>query len=236
MGFKFPWEGDGVTGQLSRIDKANQGAENAILQAIEESKALSQTGPGQAELNKVLNPLYAQRDTLGAEANRYSGLSELLRGLTTGSALGSTANAQISAVNAARMSGNGRFGSGGYAAATARRGAVDAAVMQSAALADALLQGTLQGTSVDAGYRGNMLAQQGQIQQQIAGVEQGFMGLQEERTRMPIGYRAELANVLLGVAGINQGIATQKMANSASQQTAFMNNMFQTMQSGQKLF
>jgi hypothetical protein len=228
MGFKFPWEGDGVTGQLSRIDAATKGAEDALLKAIEESKQLSTTGPNRTDLNRVLNPLIAQRDMLDSEAGRYGGLSQLLQGLATNSALGDTSNAQIAAVNAARLSGSGRFGAGGFAASQARRGAVDAAAMQSSALANLLLQSTLQGTQVDAAYRGSVLQQRGQLQQQIAGTEQSFMGLQEERARMPISYRAELANILLGTAGIQQGIATQKLANASSERTMFVNNLFKS--------
>ena len=66
-----------------------------------------------------------------------------MKGLTgnlVGSALGSTAGAGMAAANAARLSGDGRYGGGGNAAIIASRGATDAAVGQSAALSQALFR------------------------------------------------------------------------------------------------
>ena len=222
MGFKWPWEGDGVSDEMSRIHKAGDEAKQAILNAMQQSKDLSKTGPGQAQLNQVLNPLLNQRQLLDREMGRYSGLGDLLQGLATQSSLGSTANAQIASVNAARMSGMGRFGSGGMAAASARRGAVDAAAMQSASLANALLQSKVQAVGIDSNYRGAMLQQRGAVQGNISSVQQGYMGMLEERARMPISYPAELATVLLGIAGIEKGIATQKLANASAERTMFV--------------
>lgn len=208
-------KGDGITGQLSRIDKGVEGSEKAIRDAIASALNLGNTGSSQQDFQNTLAPL---QDQIGRLDSAYGALNGLTGELKT-SALASTSGAGIAAANAARLSGSGRFGSGGNAALLAARGATDAAVGQSAALTNAMVQGRL----ATSNYQSNILQQRGGISAALSQLFQGQAGLKEERARLPIQLQTELANVLLGGAGVHQGIATQKLAGNAQLGSSVMN-------------
>lgn len=150
----------------------------------------SQTGATEADLAKALDPLSAQLQLLDTQKNPFDGFSKEL----TSSALGNTAGASVAAVNAARLAGDGRFGSGGNAAILASRGAVDAAVNQSNALSNALIQGK----TLEANYQSNMIQQRGGVAAALSTLLQQQAGLKEERGQLGVAMEQEFANTLSG--------------------------------------
>jgi hypothetical protein len=209
----------GNSGRLANIDRDLAGAQQSLLDAIMSSRNLSQTGATDADFARVTDPLYGQIGRL----DRAQGLLSGLPGELQSSAMASTASAGIAASNAARLSGGGRFGSGGNAAILASRGASNAAASQSAALSQALVQGRM----ADANYQAGILNQRSGVLGALSGYLQSQVGLKEERARIPMDLQTEMANLLLGSAGVHAGIATTRMAGRSQENAATIGGLFQ---------
>jgi len=160
----------------------------------------TQTGATSQMLANVLNPLNETAGMVDAEMNSLSGLT----GQLISSSLGSTAGAGMAAANAARLSGDGRYGGGGMAAILAGRGATDAAVGQSSALSQAIVQGRLG----EAQHRSGLLAQRGGIASTISQILQQQAGLMEDRGKLGVAMETEQAQILGGALGVYGGIQT----------------------------
>ena len=167
-----------------------------------------QSGATEADLAMAINPLQGQMGRLDEAFGALRGLT----GSLVSSSLGSTAGASMAAVNAARMSGGGRYGSGGNAAMMAARGATDAAVGQSAALGQALVQGQLG----EAQYQSGILQQRGATAAALSQLLQNQAGLKEERGRMGVSMETELANILGGALNVYGGMREQQTASKKS--------------------
>tara|TARA_R110000751_G_scaffold300963_1_gene413033 strand:+ start:13390 stop:14247 length:858 start_codon:yes stop_codon:yes gene_type:complete len=154
----------------------------------------SETGATERQMREAQNPLRDQRDRIDGQMGALDGLTEEL----TGSSLGNTAGAGVAAVNAARLSGGGRSGGGGNAARVAARGATDAAVGQSAALSQALVQGRLG----EANYKSGLLQQRGGINAALSQLLQSQAGLREDRARLGVANENEAAQTLVGALDV----------------------------------
>lgn len=163
-------------------------------------------GATEAQLSAALAPLQEQLGRVDASGNLLAGLTNRL----VSSSLGSTAGASMAAVNAARLSGDGRYGSGGMAATLAARGAADAAVGQSAALSQAIVQGQLG----EANYQQQMLQQRGGIAAALSQLLQSQAGLREERGRLGVAMENEHANILGSAMQVYGGITEQRQNDS----------------------
>jgi len=156
------------------------------------------TGAKASDLAAALDPLKAQ---LGALDNAQ-GLMSGFTGRLVNSGVASTAGASAAAVGAARLSGDGRFGAGGNAAAFAARGAVDAAVGQSSAIAQALVQGQMS----EANFQSNILQQRGGIAAALSQVLQQQNSLLEDRGKLGVAMDTEHAQILSGALQTYGGI------------------------------
>lgn len=165
----------------------------------------TQTGATEADLLKALGPLQGQMGKLDEAFGALRGLT----GNLVSSSLGSTAGASMAAVNAARMSGSGRYGGGGNAAMMAMRGATEAAVGQSAALSQALVQGQLG----EAQYQSGILQQRGATAAALSQLLQSQAGLKEERGKFGISMETELAKILGGALDVYGGLRETQTAN-----------------------
>lgn len=156
------------------------------------------TGATQQDLLAALQPLQGQLGEIDSQRNLLSGLTQRL----TSSAVGSTAGASIAAVNAARLSGDGRYGAGGNAAVAASRGAVDAAVGQSAALSQAIVQGQLG----EANFQSGLLQQRGGVTAALSQLLQQQAGLKEDRGKLGVASDTEAAQILSAGLQVYGGI------------------------------
>lgn len=154
----------------------------------------SETGATERAMRDAQNPLRDQRDLIDGQMGALDGLTDDL----TSSSLGTTAGAGVAAVNAARLSGGGRSGGGGNAARVAARGATDAAVGQSAALSQALVQGKLG----EANYKSGLLQQRGGINAALSQLLQSQAGLREDRARLGVANENEAAQTLVGALDV----------------------------------
>ena len=164
------------------------------------------SGATEQQLSAVLDPLREQLGQIDASGNKLAGLTDRL----ISSSLGSTAGASMAAVNAARLSGDGRYGSGGMAAILASRGAADAAVGQSSALSQAIVQGQLG----EANYQQSLLSQRGGIAAALSQVLQQQAGLREDRGKLGVAMETEHANILGGAMQVYGGITEQRQRSS----------------------
>lgn len=200
-----------IPGSLS---EAGEGTQDTVFRLIRDRIAASRArynslgataGATEAMLAGAADPLRDQLDRVDSSGNLLAGLT----GRLTSSALGSTAGASMAAVNAARMSGDGRFGGGGNAAAVAVRGATQAAVGQSAALSQAIVQGQLG----EANYQQQVLQQRGGVAAALSQLLQSQAGLREQRGQLGVAMESEHANILgsaMQVYGNLTGIRNQK--------------------------
>lgn len=165
----------------------------------------TQSGATAADLQRAVNPLADQLGALDGQQNALKGLT----GQLISSSLGSTAGASVAAVNAARMSGDGRYGSGGNAAQAASRGAVDAAVNQSAALSSAIIQGR----TAEASYQSNILQQRGGVASALSALLQQQAGLKEQRGQLGVAMEQQFADTLGQSQSVYGDIAVGMKAN-----------------------
>ena len=172
------------------------------------------TGATEQQLTQAQQPLRGQLGRLDSASGKLSGLT----GELTSSALGSTAGGAVSAANAARLSGDGRFGGGGNAARVAARGATDAAVGQSAALSQALVQGRLG----EANYESGLLQQRGGVSAALSQLLQGQAGLREERGRLGVANENEAGRILAGVFDVYGGIRQARIGKASSRETSYI--------------
>lgn len=150
-------------------------------------------GATEQQLAAALDPLRGQLDQLDSQKNALRGLT----GELIGSSIAGNTNASLAAVNAARLSGGGRYGSGGAAAVMASRGAVDAAVGSSSAISQALVQGRLG----EAQYQAGILQTRGGIAAALSQLLQEQAGLREERGKLGVAMESESAQIL--ASGLN---------------------------------
>lgn len=191
--------------------------EDSILRMIQDQLTAARGRYGQLgrESGATENDLLRALAPLQEQTGRLDQAFGALRGLTgslVSSSLGSTAGASMAAVNAARMSGSGRYGGGGNAAMMAMRGATEAAVGQSAALSQALVQGQLG----EAQYQSGILQQRGATAAALSQLLQSQAGLKEERGRMGVSMETELANILGGALNVYGGVRETQVANKKS--------------------
>jgi len=165
----------------------------------------TQAGATADDLAAALSPLQGQMGRLDQSFGALRGLT----GSLVSSSLGSTAGASMAAVNAARMSGAGRYGGGGNAAMMVSRGATEAAVGQSAALSQALVQGQLG----EAQYQSGILQQRGATAAALSQLLQSQAGLKEERGKLGVSMETELANILGGALNVYGGMRETSTAN-----------------------
>lgn len=207
-----PYFAPSTPGSLSQ---AGEGTQDWVFRLMRDRLAASRarynrigvtTGATEEMLAGALDPLRDQLSQVDANKNLLSGLTNRL----IGSSLGSTAGASIAAVNAARLSGDGRYGSGGMAATLAARGASDAAVGQSAALSQALVQGQLG----EANYQSQILQQRGGIAAALSQLLQQQVGLREDRAKLGVAMETEHANVLGSAMQVYGGITEQRQNDS----------------------
>lgn len=176
------------------------------------------TGATSADLAAVLKPLQEQMAALDG-GNPLAGLtSEVVK-----SSLGSTAGASMAAVNAARLSGDGRFGSGGAAAILAGRAATDAAVGGSAAIANALVQGRVS----EANYQQGIQQQKSGLATTLAQVLQGQADFKEGRARFGIEQQNINQNAFTQFGQIAGGIKQAKTGAKAQKDSAWIGGISQ---------
>ena len=192
-----PSSGEDKEDTLSRLIRDRLNASRARYNQIGK-----QTGATEDQLLAALDPLKTQLGMLDDSSNLLAGLTNKL----VSSSLGSTAGASMAAVNAARLSGDGRYGSGGMAAILAARGATDAAVGQSAALSQALVQGQLG----EANFQQQYLAQRGGIATALSQLLQSQAGLREDRAKLGVAMETEHGNILSNSMQVYGGIAEKK--------------------------
>jgi len=179
------WQDTGNTA----VDKLNAQIGDQLVAARARYNRLgTRSGATQQDLQAAVNPLAQQLAIADGQQNALSGLTQQL----TSSAIGSTAGASMAAIQAARMSGDGRYGSGGMAAMAASRGAVDAAVGQSAALSNALIQGRM----AEANYQQNWLQNRGGIAAALSTLLQQQAGLKEQRGQLGVAMEQQFADTL----------------------------------------
>tara|TARA_R110000782_G_scaffold211669_3_gene299836 strand:- start:11131 stop:12015 length:885 start_codon:yes stop_codon:yes gene_type:complete len=182
-------EGERSTDTIFRFIRDQLNASRARFNQIG-----SETGATEQAMRDAQNPLRDQRDLIDGQMGALDGLTDDL----TSSSLGTTAGAGVAAVNAARLSGGGRSGGGGNAARVAARGATDAAVGQSAALSQALVQGKLG----EANYKSGLLQQRGGINAALSQLLQSQAGLREDRARLGVANENEAAQTLVGALDV----------------------------------
>ena len=185
-----------VNGQMhqdtgnSAVDKLSASIGDQLIAARARYNRLgTMSGATQADLNAAVNPLSQQLAIADSQQNLLQGLT----GRLTSSALGSTSGAAAAAVNAARLSGDGRYGAGGMAAMAASRGAVDAAVGQSSALSSAILQGQM----AEANYQQSWLQNRGGIAAALSTLLQQQAGLKEQRGQLGVALEQQMADTLV---------------------------------------
>ena len=219
MGAWYEFGGSsGASAATSDMHRSQESGTAALLRALERSKDLSQYGAGEQDFAAIFAPLQDQLSRLDSASGMLSGIGGDLRA----QALAQSGGSAMAAANAARLSGSGRYGRGGNAALMAARGASQAASGQSAALANALVQGRL----ANANFESNLLQQRAGVTGAISGYQQGIAGLKEERARIPMDLEVELANLYAAFAGQAAGISQTRIAGRSQENAAFISGMF----------
>jgi len=180
--------------------------------AMQIAQSFDQLGATNADLAAMQAPLAEQMGRL----NNAQGLLNGLTGDLSRSAIGSTSGASIAAVNAARMVGGNTYA--GNPAALAARGATDAAVGQSSALANALVQARLG----QANYQSGIMQQQGAVAAAQAQALQGIAGMKEQRATNQLNVALSNQQMAAGMYGPAGGTEQARVGAKAQKDTAWL--------------
>lgn len=207
------------------------GIDRRIDEALNRIVLEGQAGGFSENLAKAIGRPFGQagqQNLAGVDQNigQLNQIAGGIRGQVQGSALASTRGAQLQAIQAARLGGGGRGGLafGGGAAQLAARAGQQAGTQQSAALSQALLQGTQ--------LQGGLLAQAGQLglgaAQGRLGIAQGLSGAALARAQLTERSKARLDQFQMAriqaIAGVGTSIFGQGLQGTAQRESNIANN------------